>query len=197
MRLKYVFLSFLILSCGSCLVRKDKSLCEACPNDNSGNYNVETLNKFMRNELNGVLKVDSAFTAQFLKCAKIEISNEIEWFYLSKDKIRNYYHLIGAGNYSTELWVVSTNINNNIEYCFLGAASGGDGGDGFEIYSFLKDSILNQYKIYTSIYIDSVKNDFTDSLRIDSVNVDYLVKGNSLSVIKKDSVSIKSKWENK
>lgn len=195
MRVIYLLLCYLILSCSSSQVNQVKSLCESCPHDNSGNYQIETLNKFIHNELKGVLKVDSTFKAQFLKCSSTEITDEFEWFYLSVDKSRNYYHLIGAGDYSTELWVVAVTKNNNIEYCFLGAATGGDGGDGYEIYSILNDSILNQTKIYTSIFMDSLKNDFTDSLRTDSINVEYHIKENSLKVLKTDSISTVSKWE--
>jgi hypothetical protein len=60
----------------------------------------------------------------------------------------------------------------------------------------LNDSILNQTKIYTSIFMDSQKIDFTDSLRIDSIALEYLIRDNDLVVIKTDSVSKIPKWEN-
>ena len=189
MRVAYIFLCALILSCSNSQVGKDKSLCKDCLADNSGQYKAETLSRFIRNDLGNLFEVDSIFKSDFLKCSKTEISSEFEWFYLSKDENRNYYHLIGQGDYSTELWIVAVNKRNDIEYCFLGAATGGDGGDGYEIYSSLNDSILNQTKIYTSIFMDSLKNDFTDSLRTDSITLEYLNRDNDLVVIKADSVS--------
>ncbi len=194
MRLICIFLCSLILNCSSSQAVKDKSLCETCPDDNSGQYKVEILSRFIRNDSKELLEVDSSFKNIFFKCSKNKISSNGEWFYFSKDESRNYYHLISQGDYSTELWVVAVNMNNSIEYCFLGAASGGDGGDGFEIYSSLKDSILRQTKVYTSIFMNSQKNDFTDSLKIDSISVEYLVKKKGLTILKTDSVSKVSNW---
>ena len=196
MRLAYILLCALILSCSNGQIGKDKSFCKDCLTDDSGQYKAETLNRFIRNKLGKLFEVDSIFKSNFLKCSKTEILSEFKWFYLSKDKNRNYYHLIGQGDYSTELWVVAVNKRDGIEYCFLGAASGGDGGDGYEIYSNLNDSILSQTQIYTSIFMDSLKNDFTDSLRTDSIVLEYLVRDNDLVVMRTDSLSKISKWEN-
>jgi len=196
MRVICTFLCSLILSCSTSQTVKENSLCENCPDDSSGLYRIETLKRFVQNDLEWRLKVDSTFKYNFLECADTEISDDAGWFYLSKDSSRNHYHLISQGDYSTELWVVVVDKKNRIKHCFLGAASGGDGGDGFEIYSSLKGNVLKQTKVYTSIFMDSLKNDFTDSLQINRFFIEYLVKENGLEILKSDSVSEVSNWEN-
>ena len=196
MRVICIFLCSLILGCSNSSTDETKPLCSECPENNSGHYQIETINNFIHNELIGVLKVDSTFKSHFLKCSNTEITNEFEWSYLSVDKDRNYYHLIGAGDYSTELWVVATDKNNEIDYCFLGASSGGDSGDGYETYSEIKGETLREHKVITSIFMDSQMNEFTDSLKTDSIYHKYKIDGKGLILLKSNSTSTVSKWEN-
>lgn len=182
------------IGCGNSTMQNAPKLCGHCVLDESGSYNAKTLVEIINtNSIKSLEPVDSTHKSLVSKCTGISERNG--FYFYSYNAARDLYGVIIEEDYSTSLFLVAFN-DSAVKSCILVAATGGDGGDAYEISSLMKsDTLLKSEKI-TSVFINPETDDFTDSLRVDSINTSYLIQKNkSLHLFKSDTSSFIRKWK--
>ncbi|MBV6484833.1 MAG: hypothetical protein KFKLKKLM_01358 [Flavobacteriales bacterium] len=189
-----IFYVAFFIGCGNRTLQNTPKLCEQCVIDENGSYTAKTLVEMTKaNSIKSLQPLDSIHKLLVSKCTGISERNS--FYFFSYDASRDLYSVIIEEDYSTSLFLLAFD-SNTVKQCFLVAATGGDGGDAYEVSSQFKiDTLLKTEKI-TSVFINPETDDFTDSLRVDSLNTSYLFdKNKTLKTLHSDSSAYIRKWK--
>lgn len=186
--------NIVFFSCGINNFHNIPQLCDRCVLDQNDIYKAVTLVEMT--EANSIKSLQPIYNTHKISVSKCTgISKKNNFYFYSYNATRDLYGVIIEEDYSTSLFLVAFN-NGDVKFCVLVAATGGDGGDAYEISSQIKSDTLFKSERITSVVINPETDVFTDSLRVDSIDSWYLIEKNkSTRLLKSDTSSCIRKWK--
>lgn len=153
--------------------------------------------------INEVLKpnnytTDSALVEVISNCLKDNTDNYGNYFRyypMEKNQFGDLLTFIRVDDHSYIMYMMSIDKSScSPFYCIKVASSGGDGGDGYRLYSQMKNDTLSKVEIRYAAIIDEFTDMLTDSVDIDTIRSVSVLQGKKILLIKSDTISTKSSF---